>query len=141
VNTWVGHQVGLELVQIDIQSTIEAKRRSNGRDDLGNQTVEVLKARAGDVQVPPADVVDSLVVDQERAVRVLNGAVRRQDGIVGLDDGGRDTGRRVDGELELRLLSVVGRETLEEESTEAGARAAAEGVEDQEALKAAAVVC
>ncbi len=42
--------------------------------------------------------------------------------------------RGVDGELELALLAVVDGEALHEERREAGARAAAERVEDQEAL-------
>lgn len=130
VNTRVGHQVGLELVEIDVEGTVEAERRSNRRHDLSDQAVEVLVARAGDVQVPSANVINSFVVDQERAVRVLDGAVRREHRIVRLDNGGRDAGRRVDGELELALLSVVRRETLEEEGTETGARAATERVED-----------
>jgi hypothetical protein len=33
VNTGVGHQVSLELVQVDIEGTIEAKRGSDGGDD------------------------------------------------------------------------------------------------------------
>ena len=41
--------------------------------------------RALDVQVTAADVVDGLVVDHEGAVGVLQGGVRGQDGVVGLD--------------------------------------------------------
>ena len=37
VNPGVGHQVGLELSEIDIQGTIESKRGSDGRHDLSNQ--------------------------------------------------------------------------------------------------------
>ena len=33
VDTWVGHEISLELVQIDVQGTIEAQRGGNGRDD------------------------------------------------------------------------------------------------------------
>ena len=36
VDTRVGHQVGLELVQINVESAIEPQRRSDGADDLGN---------------------------------------------------------------------------------------------------------
>ncbi len=65
----------------------------------------------------------------------------RENSVVGLDNGGGDTRRRVDGKLQLGLLSIVGGQALEEESTEAGAGTAAEGVEDQESLEGAAVVC
>ena len=39
--------------------------------------------------------------DHESAVGMLERRVRRQDRVVGLDDGGGDLGSRVDGELEL----------------------------------------
>jgi len=66
--------------------------------------------------------------------------VRREDAIVRLDDRGRDLGRRVEGERQLRLAAVVDREALEEERAEAGAGTATDGVEEQEALEAGAVV-
>ena len=55
---------------------------------------------AGDIKVATADVVDGLVVYKERAVRVLDGAVSGEDCVVGLDNGSRDQGSRVDGKLE-----------------------------------------
>jgi hypothetical protein len=66
--------------------------------------------------------------------------VCRENGVVRLDNGGRDTRSRVDGELKLGLLAVLGCETLEEESTETGTSTATKGVEDQEALQGVAVV-
>lgn len=118
VDARVGDQVGLELVQVDIECTIESQTRCNRADNLGNQTVEVFVVRAGNVQAATADIVDGLVVDEERAVRVLNGTVRRKDGIVRLDDRRRNTRGRIDGELKLALLAVVGGKTLENEGTE-----------------------
>ena len=64
----------------------------------------------------------------------------RKNAVVGLNDGRGHLGAGVDGEAELRLLAVVNREALEEESTEAGAGSSTDGVEDAEALKAGAVV-
>ena len=66
--------------------------------------------------------------------------MRRQDGVVRLDDGGRNLRRWVDGKLELRLLSVVEAETLHEQQQEAGFGATAEAVEDEEALETGALV-
>lgn len=141
VNTRVWDQIGLELVQIHVECTIEAQGGSNGADDLGDQTVEVLIAWARNVQVATADVVHSFVVDEEGAVGVLDCAVGRQDSVVRLDDGGRHTWCRVDRELQLALLAVLGGQALEEESTEPRASTTTEGVEDQETLQTAAVVC
>lgn len=44
--------------------------------------------------------------------------MRRENGVVGLDNGSGDSGSRVDGELKLALLAVLRRKTLEEKSTE-----------------------
>lgn len=141
VNTRVGHEVGLELVQINVEGTVESQGRGDGADDLGDQTVEMLVVGPGNIQAATADVVDRLVVDEECAVGVLDGAVSREDRVVGLDDGGRDARSRVNGELELALLAVIGGEALEEESTETRTCTSAKRVEDQEALERRAVVC
>ena len=34
VDSWVGHQVGLELVQINVESSVESERGGDARDDL-----------------------------------------------------------------------------------------------------------
>jgi hypothetical protein len=140
VDTRVRDKVGLELVQVDVQGTIETQGSGDGANDLGDQSVQVLVVGTGNVQVALADVIDSLVVNQECAVGVLDGAVGGQDSVVGLDNGGRDTGSRVDGELELALLAVLGGEALEEQGAESRTGTTTEGVEDQEALQGVAVV-
>ena len=43
VDTGVRNQVGLELVQVDVEGTIESERRGDGADNLGDKTVKVLK--------------------------------------------------------------------------------------------------
>lgn len=80
------------------------------------------------------------MIYHEGAVGVLERGVGSQDRVVGLDDRRAKLRCRVHAELELGLLSVVRRETLEKESTETRASATAERVEDEEALEARAVV-
>jgi hypothetical protein len=140
VDSGVRNQVGLELVQVDVQGTVESQRTRNRAHYLSNQTVEVLEGRAGDVKVTAADIVDGFVVNEEGAVRVLNGAVGRENCVVGLDDGGGDTGGRVHGEFEFGFLAIVGAQALEQERAEAGSGSTTEGVEDEETLEAGAVV-
>ena len=101
VDTWIWHQVGLELGQIDVESTIEAQRGRDGADNLGNQTVQVGVGGTLDVQVATADVVDGLVVDHEGAVGVLKGGVGCQDRVVWLNDSSGNLWGRVDSKLEL----------------------------------------
>ena len=140
VDTRERHQVGLELGQVDVQGTIKAETGSDRANDLGNQTVQVLKAGTRDVQVATADVVDSLVVHQEGAIGVLNGAVGGQNGVIGLDHSSRHTRSRVDRELELRLLAILGGEALQQQGTETRTSTTTERMEDQETLEGATVV-
>lgn len=140
VDAWVWHQVGLELVQIDVERSVEAERSGDGGDDLSDETVQVLVVGTLDAQVAAANVVDGLVVDHERAVTVLKSGVGGQDGVVWLNNRGSHLRRWVDTELELALLAVVDRQTLHEESTETRASTTAEAVEDKETLETRAVV-
>ena len=72
---------------------------------------------------------------------MLERRVRGENRVVRLDDRGAELRRGVHAELELGLLAVVSGEALEEEGTETRASATTEGVEDEEALEARAVVC
>ena len=90
VDTWVGHQVGLELSEIHVEGTIEAQRSGDGGNYLSHQSVEVGVGGALDVQVTAADVVDGFIVDHKGAVGVLQSGVGGQDGVVGLNHSGGD---------------------------------------------------
>merc|ERR1711893_264654 len=140
VDTWVGHQVGLELSKIHVQGTIKSQGGGDGADDLADQPVQVGVGGTLDVQVTTADVVDGLIVHHEGAVRVLQGGMGGQDGVVGLHDSGGHLGGWVDGELQLGLLAVVHGQPLHEQGGEARASATTEGVEDEEALQPSALV-
>jgi len=140
VDARVRDQVGLELGHVDVERAVKAERGRERGDDLRDEAVEVGVGRPLDVERAAADVVDGLVVEHDRDVGVLEQRVRRQHRVVRLDDGGRDLRRRVDGEAELGLFAVVDREALEQQRAQAGAGAAADGVEDEEALQARAVV-
>ena len=140
VNTGVWHQVGLELGQIHVESTIEAEGGSNGGHNLTNETVQVGVGGALNVQVPAANVVDGFIVNHECAVGVFQSSVSSQDGVVGFNNGSRDLGGWVDGKFKLGLLAVVNRETFHQEGGETRSSATTKGVEDEEALKSSALI-
>ena len=140
VDAWVRHQVGLELSQVNVELTVETERGRDGRNALGEQPVQVGVGGALDVEVAAADVIESLIVDQEGDVGVLKHGVCAQHGVVWLNNHGGDLRRWVDGELNLGLLAIVNGETVEEERAEARTRSAAERVEDHESLETRAVV-
>ena len=83
VDTRVRNQVSLELVEINIKSTVETQRRGDRADNLSNQTVQMLIAGTRNVQVTSANIVDSLVIDQESTVGIFDSAVSRQNRVVG----------------------------------------------------------
>jgi len=118
VDTRIGDEVGLELGDIHVQGTVEPQRGGQRRDDLSDEPVEVGVGGPLNIEVPPADVVNGLVVKHDGDVGVLEERVGGQNRVVGLNDGSRDLRGGVDGEAELGLLSVVNGQPLEEERSE-----------------------
>ena len=107
MNSGVGDEVGLELSHIDVEGTIESEGGSQRGDDLSDESVQVGVGGSLDVEVSSADVVDSLVVEHDGDVGVLEEGVGGEHGVVWLNDGSGDLGGRIDGETELGLLAVV----------------------------------
>ena len=85
VDSGVGYQVSLELIQIHIQGSIKPQGGSDGGDNLADEAVQVGVRRSVNIQVPPADVIDGLIIHHEGAVRVLQCSVGTQGGVVGLN--------------------------------------------------------
>ncbi len=140
MDTWVGHQVGLELSKIDVEGTIEPEGGSDGADDLTDQTVKVGVGWALNVEVTTADVVDGLVVNHEGTVGVLKGGMGGQDGVVWLNNSDGDLRGWVDRELKLGLFSVINGEPLHKKGGESGSGTSTEGVEDEESLETSALI-
>jgi len=74
---------------------------------LCNEAVKVRICGTLAAEVTAAEVEDGLVVDHERTVRVLEGRVGRQDGVVRLDDRRRHAWCWVHGEFQFRFLGVL----------------------------------
>jgi hypothetical protein len=140
VDTRVWDKVGLELSDINVERSIETERRSEGRDDLRNETVEVGVRWAFNGKVTAADVVQSLVVKAEGTIGVLEESMSRKDGVVWFHNSGRNHRGRRNSKGELGLATVVNRETLEKEGSETGTGSTTSGVEDEESLKSGAVI-
>mmetsp|Transcript_38509 Transcript_38509/g.96795 ORF Transcript_38509/g.96795 Transcript_38509/m.96795 type:complete len:295 (-) Transcript_38509:622-1506(-) len=101
VDAGVGNQVGLKLGHIDVQGTVEAQRRGQGRDDLSDEPVQVGVGWALNIQGTTADVVHRLVVKHNGNIGVLQKGVGGQHRVVGFDHRGGDLRRGVDSEAEL----------------------------------------
>jgi hypothetical protein len=140
MDTWVWHQVGLELGQIDVQGTVESQRGSDRADNLTDQTIQVGVGWALDIQITTANVVDGLVVDHEGTIRVLEGGVGGQDGVVWLNHSCGDLRSWVDSKLQLGLLTIIDTQTFHQQGSESGAGTSTEAVEDEETLKTSALI-
>jgi len=140
MDTWVWHQVGLELGDIDVKGTIESEGGSQGGDNLGDDSVEVGVGWSLDVEVSSADIVDGFVVEHDGDISVLKKRVGGEHGVVWLNDSGGDLWGWVDGETELGFLSVIDRESLEEERSESRSGTTSNSVEDEESLESSALV-
>ena len=140
MDTWVWHQVGLELSDIDVEGTIESEGSGEGGDNLGDDSVEVGVGWSLDIEVSSADIVDGLVVEHDGDIGVLEEGVSGEDGVVWLNNGGGDLRGWVDGETELGLLSVIDGKSLEKEGTKTGTGTTTDGVEDKESLETSALI-
>ena len=140
MDSWVWHQVGLELSNINVQSTIESEGGSEGGDDLGNESVQVGVGWSLDIEVSSADIVDGLVIKDNGNISVLQKGVSGEHGVVWLDNGSGDLWGWVDGETELGFLTVVNGKSLEEERSKSGTGSSTDGVEDEETLETSALI-
>ena len=132
--------VYLKFSQIHIQGAIESKRGSDRWHDLTNQAIQIGVRWSLDIEVPTAKVVNSLVINHEGAVRMLQGGVGGKDGIVRFHYSRRDLRRGVDSKLQLGFLAVVNWKAFHEQWSETWPCTTPKGMEDQESLEASALV-
>ena len=83
-NWYHGADKYLKLSQIHIQGTIKTERSCDGGHNLTNQSVQVGVSWPLNVQVATTDVIDGLIVHHKGAVRVFQGGVSGQNGVVRL---------------------------------------------------------
>lgn len=71
VNPRVWHKIGLEFGEIDVERAIESQRCRYRAEHLGYDSVYVGVGWPFNAQVARANVINGLIVDHERAIRVL----------------------------------------------------------------------
>jgi len=140
MDSWIWHEVGLELSDIDVKGTVESEGSSQGGDNLGNESVQVGVGWSLNVEVSSADIIDGLVIKDDSDIGMLKEGMSGQDGVVWLNNGGGNLWGWVDGETELGFLTVVNGESLEEERSETGSGTTTDSVEDKETLETSALI-
>jgi hypothetical protein len=140
VKTREGNHVDSKLAEIRVKLARETKAGGDTRHDGRDQVVQVTVRRVGELESAHADIVQSLVIDAEGLVRVLNQLMNRQSGVVGLDDGIRDLGGGHDGEGSHHAVGELLTDLGDEKSTHTGTGTTTERVSDLEALEAIAAL-
>ena len=130
----------LELSQVDIQCTIKAQWSSDGRHYLTNQTVKVGVSWSFYVQVTATDVINSFIIHHKGTVRMFQGGVSGQNGVVRFNHCRWNLWCRVDRELQFGFLAIVNRQTFHEQRCEARTSTSTKRVEDKESLQSCALV-
>jgi len=140
MDSWIWHEVGLELSNINVKGTVESEGSSQRGDNLGNESVQVGVGWSLNVEISSADIVDGLVIKDDSDIGMLKEGMSGQDGVVWLNNGGGNLWGWVDGETELGFLTVVNGESLEEERSETGSGTTTDSVEDKETLETSALI-
>jgi len=140
VDSGVGDQVGLEFSDINVEGSVESEGGSQGRDNLGNESVEVGVGGSFDVQLSSADIVDGFVVEHDSDIGVFQEGVGGKNGVVGFNNSGGDLGGGVHGESDLGFFTVVNGESFEKKRSQSRSGSSSDGVEDHESLETSAVI-
>jgi len=140
VKTRVGNEDSGEVVDVNVQGSLETKGSGQRGDNLGDEPVEVLVRRTLNVEGSTAYVVKSLVIKIEGEVRVLEETVGGEYSVVRLNNSGRNLGRGGDGEGHLGLAAEVNSKTLKKKRSKTGSGSSSGGVEDKESLESITVV-
>ena len=69
----MGHQVGLEFCQINIQGSIKSEGSSDGGCNLTYRPIQVSVNWAFNIEVSMTDIIDGLIIYHEGMIRVLQG--------------------------------------------------------------------
>merc|ERR1719317_1394491 len=141
VDPRVGHQVSLELGQVNVQSSIKSKGSSDGRDNLANHAVEIRIRWSFNIQIPAADIINSLIINHESTIRMLKGSMGGQNSVVRLNNSSSNLRCWVDGKLQLGLFAVVYRQALHKKRSKSRSGSPTKRMEKKKSLKSSALIC
>ena len=140
VKTRERNHVDGNLSEIRVELAGETETGGNAGHDGRDQVVEVTVRGVRQLESAHADVVESLVVNTESLIRVLNELVDGEGGVVGLDNGVRDLGGGDDGEGGHHPVGEFLADLGDQESTHTGTGTTTERVRNLETLKAVAAL-
>ena len=118
MDSWIWDQVSLEFSNIDVKGTIESEGSGKGRDNLGNESVQVGVGWSFDIEISSADIINGFVINHNGNISVLKEGVSGEDGVVWLNNCGGDLWGWVDNKSELGFFTIIDGKSLEEEGSE-----------------------
>jgi len=71
MDSWIWHQVGLELSYINVKGSVESEGGSQRGDDLSNESVQVGVGWSFNIEVSSADIIDGFVIKDDGDISVL----------------------------------------------------------------------
>jgi hypothetical protein len=156
METREGNHVDGQLAEIRVELTRETQAGGDAGHDGGDEMVQVTIRGVVQLESPHANVVESLkviscdrllqdrstnlVVDTEGLIGVLDQLVDGKGGVVGLNNGIRDLGRRYDGEGSHHAVGELLTDLGDQEGTHTGTSSTTERVSDLETLEAVAAL-
>ena len=140
VQTGERHQVNGELSQVRVELARETQAGGDARHDTRNKLVEIGVGRLLELEGMLANVVESLVVDTEGLVGVLNQLMNGKSGIVGFDNGIRNLGGGDNRESSHHSIGVLFTDLGNQESTHTGTGTTTKRVGDLETLERVTVL-
>lgn len=105
----VGHWFGLEFCQLYIQGSTRFQRGSDGRLNLVNKTVKLSVGWMFKIEVSMTDGLDGPIVYHKGTTRMFQGDMSVEDRLSGINNSARILEDLINGELQLRILSVINR--------------------------------
>jgi hypothetical protein len=136
METREGNHVDGQLSEIRVKLTRESKTSGDTGHDGRNQVVEISVRWVGELEGSHADVVESLIVDTEGLIRVLDQLMDREGSIVRLDNSIGDLGGWHNGEGSHHAVWELLTDLGDQERTHTGTSSTTERVGDLETLEA-----
>ncbi len=138
VQTRERNHVHGQLAQVAVQLAGEAQAAGGSADGGRHQVVQVTVGGGGQLQGAEADIVQSLVIQSEALVGVLDQLVDGQGGVVRLHHGVGHLGGRDDREGGHHTVGVLLSDLGDQQSSHSGSGSTTHGVGHLEALQAVA---
>jgi len=136
VKTGEGNHVDCEFPEISVELSREPQAGGDTRHGGGDEMVKISVCGGGEFQGPEADVVESLVVDGEGLIGVLDQLMDGEGGVVRLNNCVRNLGGRYDGESGHDPVGVFLTDLGDQECSHTGSGTASKRVSQLESLKA-----